>query len=162
MRIMAGVGDLVQRTGNGRPGQILGGQMIEMSGDAVYSLHRVQGDKKHGVFSSVSKPRLIVCHWFGIKITRIVCQWFGLKTTGMVCQWFDLKTGGDSFYWFDLKTGGCGFPGLGLKTGSCGLVIWVLNHGDDFSKFGHKTGGNSFLLWSSKPSEPQLSVAPQI
>jgi hypothetical protein len=35
MRIMAGVGDLVQRTKNGRTGRVLSGRMIGRSGDAV-------------------------------------------------------------------------------------------------------------------------------
>jgi hypothetical protein len=34
-RIMAGVGDLVQRTGDGRIGRVLSGQMIGRSSDAV-------------------------------------------------------------------------------------------------------------------------------
>jgi hypothetical protein len=34
-RIMAGVGDLMQRTGDGRTGWVLGGRAIERSGDAV-------------------------------------------------------------------------------------------------------------------------------
>jgi hypothetical protein len=42
-RIMAGVGDLVQRTGDGRTGQVLGGQMIGRSGDAVCGLYRSRG-----------------------------------------------------------------------------------------------------------------------
>jgi hypothetical protein len=29
-------------------GRVLGGQTIERSGDAVYSLHRAQGDKERG------------------------------------------------------------------------------------------------------------------
>jgi hypothetical protein len=47
MRIVAGVEELVQRTGDGRIGQILGGQTIESSGDAVCSVHRAQGDEEH-------------------------------------------------------------------------------------------------------------------
>jgi hypothetical protein len=46
MRIVTGVGDLVQRTGDGRTGQVLGGRVIERSGDAVYGLHRVHGDEE--------------------------------------------------------------------------------------------------------------------
>jgi hypothetical protein len=46
-RIVARVGDLVQRTGNGRTGQILGGRAIERSGVAVCGLHRAHGDKEH-------------------------------------------------------------------------------------------------------------------
>jgi hypothetical protein len=43
---MAGVGDLVQRTGDGRTGQVLGGRVIERSGDTVCSLHRTCGDEQ--------------------------------------------------------------------------------------------------------------------
>jgi hypothetical protein len=48
MRIMAGVGDLVQRTGDGHTTGVLGGRMIERSGDAMCSLHRARGDEEHG------------------------------------------------------------------------------------------------------------------
>jgi hypothetical protein len=47
-RIMAGVGDMVQRTGNGRTGQVLGGRMIERSGGAVFGLHHVGRDEECG------------------------------------------------------------------------------------------------------------------
>jgi hypothetical protein len=47
-RIVAGVGDLVQRTGDGRTGQVLDGRTIERSGDAVCGLHRACGDEEHG------------------------------------------------------------------------------------------------------------------
>jgi hypothetical protein len=45
---VAGVGELVQMTGDGRTGRILGGRAIERSGDAVCDLHRARGDKKRG------------------------------------------------------------------------------------------------------------------
>jgi hypothetical protein len=45
-RIMARVGDLVQRTGDGRTGRILSGRTIGRSGDAMYGLHRAHGDKE--------------------------------------------------------------------------------------------------------------------
>jgi hypothetical protein len=48
MRIMAGVGDLVQRTGDGRTGRILDGQTIKRSGGTVCSLHRERGDEERG------------------------------------------------------------------------------------------------------------------
>jgi hypothetical protein len=48
MRIMTGVGDLVQRTGDGRTGRVLGGRMIERSGDAVCGLHRARGNEECG------------------------------------------------------------------------------------------------------------------
>jgi hypothetical protein len=47
MRTVAGVGDLVQRTGDGRTGQVLGGRVVERSGGGVCGLHRARGDKKH-------------------------------------------------------------------------------------------------------------------
>jgi hypothetical protein len=43
-RTMAGVGDLVQRTGDGRTGWVLGGRAVERSGDAVCGLHLACGD----------------------------------------------------------------------------------------------------------------------
>jgi hypothetical protein len=44
MRIVARVGDLVRRTGDGRTGQIVGGRTVERSGGAVCGLHRARGD----------------------------------------------------------------------------------------------------------------------
>jgi hypothetical protein len=43
-RTMAGVGDLVQRTGDGHTGQVLGGRAVERSGGAVCGLHLARGD----------------------------------------------------------------------------------------------------------------------
>jgi hypothetical protein len=48
MRIMARVGDLAQRTRDGRTGRVLGGWAIERSSGAVCSLHRARGDEKRG------------------------------------------------------------------------------------------------------------------
>jgi hypothetical protein len=45
-RIMAEVGDLVQRTADGHIGWVLGGRTIERSGGAVCGLHRARGDKE--------------------------------------------------------------------------------------------------------------------
>jgi hypothetical protein len=44
MRIMARVGDLVQRIGDGRTGRVLSGRMIGRSGDTMCGLHRARGD----------------------------------------------------------------------------------------------------------------------
>jgi hypothetical protein len=46
MKIMAEVGDLVQRTGDGRTGCVLGGRVIERSGGTTCGLHRACGDKE--------------------------------------------------------------------------------------------------------------------
>jgi hypothetical protein len=45
-RIVAVVGDLVQRNRNGRTGQVLGGRAIERSGGTVCGLHRTCGDEE--------------------------------------------------------------------------------------------------------------------
>jgi hypothetical protein len=47
MRIVAGVGDLVQRTGDDYTGRIFGGRAIERSGGAVCGLHCARGDEEH-------------------------------------------------------------------------------------------------------------------
>jgi hypothetical protein len=44
MRIVIEVGDLVQRIGNDRTGQLLGGRAVERSGDVVCDLHLTRED----------------------------------------------------------------------------------------------------------------------
>jgi hypothetical protein len=46
--IVVGVENLVQRTGDGHTGRVLGGRAIERSGDAVCGLHRARGDEERG------------------------------------------------------------------------------------------------------------------
>jgi hypothetical protein len=46
MRIVLGVGDLVQRIEDGRTGQVLSGRAIEMSGGTVCDLHCARGDEE--------------------------------------------------------------------------------------------------------------------
>jgi hypothetical protein len=50
-RIMAGVGNLVQRTGDGRTGRVLGDRVIKMSSDAVCGLHQARGDEERRFLS---------------------------------------------------------------------------------------------------------------
>jgi hypothetical protein len=47
MRTMTGVGDLVQRIGDGRTDRVLGGRVVERSGGAVCDLHHARGDEEH-------------------------------------------------------------------------------------------------------------------
>jgi hypothetical protein len=47
-RIVVGVEDLVQRTGDGRTGQILNDRAIERSGGVGYGLYRACGDEERG------------------------------------------------------------------------------------------------------------------
>jgi hypothetical protein len=51
MRTVAGVGDLVQRTGDGRTGQVFGGRAVERSGGAMCGLHRAREDEERGFLS---------------------------------------------------------------------------------------------------------------
>jgi hypothetical protein len=47
-RTVSGVGDLVQRTGDGRTGRVIGGRAVERSGGAVCGLHLARGDLERG------------------------------------------------------------------------------------------------------------------
>jgi hypothetical protein len=47
-RIVAEVGDLVQRTRDGRIGRVLGDRIIWRSGDVVCNLHCARGDEERG------------------------------------------------------------------------------------------------------------------
>jgi hypothetical protein len=47
-RNMAGVGDLVQNTRDGRTSWVLGGRVIERSGGIMCGLHRARGDEEYG------------------------------------------------------------------------------------------------------------------
>jgi hypothetical protein len=47
-RIVAGVGDLVQRIEDGHTYRVLGSRTIGRSGDAVCGLHRTRGDEERG------------------------------------------------------------------------------------------------------------------
>jgi hypothetical protein len=44
MRTMTGVGEPVQRTGDGRTGRVFSGRAVERSGGAVCGLHLARGD----------------------------------------------------------------------------------------------------------------------
>jgi hypothetical protein len=48
MSIVAGVEDLMQRTMDGRTGQVLGGRVIERSGGVMCNLHRAPGKDERG------------------------------------------------------------------------------------------------------------------
>jgi hypothetical protein len=47
-RLMAEVGGLVQRIGDGRTCRVLGGRAIERSGSTVCGLYRARGDEECG------------------------------------------------------------------------------------------------------------------
>jgi hypothetical protein len=47
---MAGVGEVMQKTGDGHTSRVLGGRAIEMSGGVVCSLYHAHGDEECGFF----------------------------------------------------------------------------------------------------------------
>jgi hypothetical protein len=47
-RIVTGVGDLMQRTGDDRTGRVLDGRTIERSDDIVCDLYRTRVDEERG------------------------------------------------------------------------------------------------------------------
>jgi hypothetical protein len=61
MRIVARVGDLVQRIEDGCTGRVIGGRIIEGSGDVVCDLHHARGDEECGFLGFASKTRSMVC-----------------------------------------------------------------------------------------------------
>jgi hypothetical protein len=81
-RIVAGVGDLVQRTIDGHKRRVLSGRTIERSGDAVCSLHHARGDEERGFLGSTSKPRSVVWpqnHWDDLSVVLPQNHWDGLS-----------------------------------------------------------------------------------
>jgi hypothetical protein len=133
---MAGVGDLVQRTGDGRTGRVLGARTVERSGSAVCGLHLARGDEEREFLGSASKPRSTICEWFGLKTTWTVSSGLALKPAATVLASLASKLvvtvspgltskSAVGFLVEPQNQGGGGFSGLGLKTGSSGLMIWA-------------------------------------
>jgi hypothetical protein len=89
----------VEDRGWSSTGRVLGGRMIERSGNAVYGLHCAQGDEERGFLGLASKPRSMVSPGLASNPVATVLV--------VLPQNHSLR-----------------FPGLGLKTGSCSLVIW--------------------------------------
>jgi hypothetical protein len=115
MRIVAGVGDLVQRIDDDRTGRVLGDWTIGRSGDAVCGLHRARRDEEHGFLEGASKSRSTDYHWFGLKITGMLFQWFGIKNTGMVFSGLYSKSVATVFSGLASKSVVSVSPGLTLK-----------------------------------------------
>jgi hypothetical protein len=89
-RIVAGVGDIVQRTGDGRTGRVLGGRAVQRSCGIVCGLHRARGDEERGFLGSALKPRSMVCEWFGLKTTQMVSS--GLTSKPAVTVFYGLAS----------------------------------------------------------------------
>jgi hypothetical protein len=91
-RIVVGVRDLVQRTGDGPTGRVPGGRVIERLKGVVCGLHHARGDEECRFLDWASKPRSTVCQWFGFKTTGTVFSGLASKPVAMIFLQFDLKT----------------------------------------------------------------------
>jgi hypothetical protein len=60
----------VEDRGWSSTGQVLGGRMIEKSGDAVCGLHHAQEDEEREFFGLASKPRSMVLLMFCIQLRK--------------------------------------------------------------------------------------------
>jgi hypothetical protein len=65
-------------------GRILNGRTIERSVDTMCGLYRAHGDREHKFLGCASKPRLIVCQWFGFKTTKTGFSVWASKSAPMV------------------------------------------------------------------------------
>jgi hypothetical protein len=115
MRIVTVIGDLVQRTRDGRTCRVLSGRTIKRSDDIVCGLHCARRDKEREFLGWASKSR------------STVCEWFGLKTTMTVCQWFDLKISGTVFSGLASKPVATVFSGLTSKSVTTVSLVWPQN-----------------------------------
>jgi hypothetical protein len=90
----------VEDRGWSTTGRVLGGRMIERSGDDVCGLHCAQGDEERELLDLSSKPRSTVSPGLASKpVGTVLVVW--------------------------PQNHSLGFPFSGLKTGSCGLIIWT-------------------------------------
>jgi hypothetical protein len=174
VRIVAGVGDQVQRTGDGRTGWILGGRVIERSGGTVCGLHRAHGDEERGLLGWALKLMSTDYEWFGLKITRTVFTGLASKpvvtvsgglasnpaatvSSGLaskpvvtVSGGLALKPAAAVFFNLTLKLVATVSPGLASKP-AVGFLVEPQNQGGEgFPGLGLKTGSFGLVIWASK------------
>jgi hypothetical protein len=124
-RTMTGVGDLVQRIGDGRTGRVLGGWAVERSGGAVCGLHLARGDEEREFLDWAFKPRSTVCECFGLKTTRTVFTGLASKLVVMISSCLASKPAAMVFTGLASKPVGMVFSDLASKpvgTVSSGLA----------------------------------------
>jgi hypothetical protein len=163
-KIMAGVGDLVQRTGDGHTGRVLGSRAIERSGGAVCGLYRAREDEERGFLGSALKPRSPICEWFGLKITWTVFTGLTSKPVVTVSSGLASKPAATVFASLVSKPVSMVFsslasklvvtvsPGLASKP-VVGFFVEPQNQGGGgFPGLGLKIGSSGLVIWASKPS----------
>jgi hypothetical protein len=138
-------------------GRVLGGRMIERSGDAVCGLHRARGDDECRFLGLASKPR-----W-------TVCQWFCLKTTGMGLVIWATKSPHEFLSWASKSrsTVSSGLaskpvamisPGLVSKLVATVLMVWPQNHSLWFPSLDLKIDSYGLVIWPIKSLQQFLGL----
>jgi hypothetical protein len=160
MKIMTEVGDLVQRSGDGRTCRVLGSRTIKRLGGAVCGLHRAHGDEEHVFLDSASKSRSTICldskplGQFMSVLAQNHSNGFSSvwssKPMAMVCQWFDLKTPETVFSVLTSKSVATVSSGLASKSVLCFLVKPQNQGGVGFPSLSLKTDGCGLVIWASK------------
>jgi hypothetical protein len=151
MRIVVGVGDLVQRIGDGR------------TGDREVGWHRVRSApctwrREHGFLGWALKPRSTVCEWFGLKTTRTVFTGLTSKSVATVSSGLASKPAATVFSSLPSKLVATVSPGLVSKP-MVGFLVEPQNQGDGgFPDLGLKTSSSSLVIWASKLSRRFLSL----
>jgi hypothetical protein len=107
-------------------GWVLGGWTIKMLGDAVYGLHRAQGDEECGFIGLASKPKSTVSPSLASKPVATVSLSLASKPVATVS------------------------PRLASKPVATVLVVWPQNHSLGFSDLGLKTGSHDLVIWPTK------------
>jgi hypothetical protein len=112
IKIVAGVGDLMQMTRDGHTDRLLGGGQSRgrVALCAVCTVH-VESTSAGFLVETQNQGRRFVSDLASKPLGRFL--WFGLKTCG------------NGFLVEPQNQGGEGFLGLDLKTASYGLVIWA-------------------------------------
>jgi hypothetical protein len=99
-------------------GQVLGGQTIKRSGDAMCGQHHTQGDEERRFLGSASKPRSTVSPGLALKPVATISPGLASKPVATISPSLASKP----VAW--VQNHSLGFPGLDLITSSCILVIW--------------------------------------
>jgi hypothetical protein len=138
----------------------------------VCGLQHACGDEEYGFLGSTSKPRSMICQWFGLKTVGTVFSDLTSKPLGMVFSGLPSKLVVTvspglvsklmvSFLVEPQNQGGGGFPCLDLKIGSYSVVIWASKSPRRFFGSGlktkqvmvcclyHKTDGRS-MAWDTR------------
>jgi hypothetical protein len=133
---MAGVGDLVQRTGDGHTGWVLGGGRsrgrvvpcavctMDMETRRAGFMVNPQNQGRRFVSGLASKPVATVFSGLASKPAATVFSSLASKLVVTVSPGLASKPVVGFLVEPQIQGGG-GFPGLGLKIGSFGLVIWA-------------------------------------